>query len=79
MVYSMAIMSFIGWILLILFGGVGLFALPVDWINDFRKRPKPRRSEEMLRTREALMTTVEDLKKECDELKQVDEAQGKND
>jgi LMBR1 domain-containing protein 1 len=41
----MAIMSFFGWIFLILFGGVGLFALPIDMINDFRKRPKPRHTE----------------------------------
>jgi LMBR1 domain-containing protein 1 len=50
-VYCMAIMSFFGWILLILFGGVGLFSLPIDWINDFRRRPKPRRSDEMTRTK----------------------------
>lgn len=33
MVYVMALMSFIGWCLLVLFGGVGLFALPIDAIN----------------------------------------------
>lgn len=36
----MAIMSFVGWILLIIFGGVGLFALPVDMFFDFLNRPK---------------------------------------
>jgi LMBR1 domain-containing protein 1 len=77
-VYCMAIMSFVGWLLLICFGGVGLFALPVDWINDFRKRPKARKSEEMLRTKEALLTTVEDLKKECEEIKEQEENMGKN-
>jgi len=57
-VYCMAIMSFFGWILLILFGGVGLFALPIDWISDFRRRPKPRRSDEMARIKEQLASTV---------------------
>jgi LMBR1 domain-containing protein 1 len=47
----MALMSFVGWLLLILFGGVGLFALPIDWINDFRRRPRPRRTDEMNRTK----------------------------
>lgn len=39
-VYAMAIMSFVGWILLIFFGGIGLYALPVDMIFDFINRPK---------------------------------------
>ena len=32
-VYIIAILSFFGWIFLVLFGGVGLFALPIDMIN----------------------------------------------
>lgn len=43
-VYIVAILSFFGWIFLILFGGVGMFALPIDMINDFRKRPKLRKT-----------------------------------
>jgi LMBR1 domain-containing protein 1 len=47
----MAIMSFAGWILLILFGGVGLYALPIDLINEYRRRPRPRKSNLMKATR----------------------------
>lgn len=32
-VYVIALMSWFGWILLVVFGGVGLFALPIDMIN----------------------------------------------
>lgn len=32
-VYIIAILSFFGWIFVIIFGGVGLFALPMDMIN----------------------------------------------
>jgi LMBR1 domain-containing protein 1 len=32
-VYAMSMMAFVGWFLLVLFGGVGMFALPIDWIN----------------------------------------------
>lgn len=32
-VYIMALLSFFGWIFLVLFGGVGMFALPIDMIN----------------------------------------------
>jgi LMBR1 domain-containing protein 1 len=65
----MAILSFFGWILVVLFGGVGLFALPIDMINDFRRRPKARRSAEMRKARDALTAAIESLHKEGDELK----------
>ena len=39
-IYIMALMSFIGWFLLVLFGGVGLSAIPMDLINKFRFRPQ---------------------------------------
>ena len=44
-VYVVAIMSFFGWIFVVLFGGVGIFALPIDMINQFRHRPKARKSD----------------------------------
>jgi hypothetical protein len=37
-------MSFFGWIFVVIFGGVGLFALPMDMINEFRHRPKARKT-----------------------------------
>ena len=43
-VYTIAICSFAGWILLIIFGGVGLFSLPFDFIRNFLERPKLRSS-----------------------------------
>jgi LMBR1 domain-containing protein 1 len=33
-------MSFISWFLFVLFGGIGLFALPLDLLYDFCTRPK---------------------------------------
>jgi LMBR1 domain-containing protein 1 len=44
-VYVIAIMSFFGWILVVIFAGVGLSALPIDMINEFRLRPKARKSD----------------------------------
>jgi len=40
-VYCMALMSFIGWWLFALFGGVGLASLPIKLIQEFLHRPKP--------------------------------------
>lgn len=50
-VYIIALMSFFGWVFVVLFGGVGLFSLPLDMINEFRHRPKARKSQEMMRTK----------------------------
>ena len=57
-------MSFFGWIFVVLFGGVGLFALPIDMINNFRHRPKARKSEEMTRTRDNLVRAMNSLIKD---------------
>jgi len=40
-VYVMIFLSFIGWWFFTLFTGVGLIALPMDLINEFRTRPTP--------------------------------------
>jgi LMBR1 domain-containing protein 1 len=32
--------AFLGWLLLVLFGGIGLAALPIDLINSYRTRPQ---------------------------------------
>uniref|UniRef100_A0A6B2L3E3 LMBR1-like conserved region-containing protein n=1 Tax=Arcella intermedia TaxID=1963864 RepID=A0A6B2L3E3_9EUKA len=34
-------LSVIGWIIFVIFGGIGLVALPLDLINAFRERPNP--------------------------------------
>lgn len=38
--YIISMLAFIGMFLFVLFGGIGLSALPIDLINAFRKRPK---------------------------------------
>ena len=39
--YTLALLSFLGWILFIIFAGTGLIALPYDLFNDWKYRPKP--------------------------------------
>jgi len=39
--YIISMLAFAGLFLFVLFGGIGLAALPMDLINAFRKRPKP--------------------------------------
>ena len=40
LMYLMAIMSTVGWVLFMIFGGIGLVAMPVDWIREFISRPR---------------------------------------
>ncbi|KAL3900496.1 MAG: hypothetical protein SGCHY_001290 [Lobulomycetales sp.] len=46
LVYVVAMFSFIGTIIFVLFGGIGLVSLPFDLIEVFVKRPKPMTSAE---------------------------------
>lgn len=39
-IYVIGILSFVSWFLFVLFGGIGLPALPLDFIYDFCTRPK---------------------------------------
>lgn len=40
-VYLIGLLSFLGWFFFSIFAGVGLMALPMDLINEFRTRPRP--------------------------------------
>lgn len=39
-VYTMAIQSLLGWLLFLVFAGVGLLAAPIDWLQEFLGRPR---------------------------------------
>lgn len=39
-VYIMAMITFLGWFFFVLFGGIGLAALPLDLFSDFTNRPQ---------------------------------------
>ena len=57
----MAFMAFFGYFLFSLFGGVGLSALPIDLINEFRHRPKMISSSEGFRKKADLKKKTEAL------------------
>ena len=65
-------MSFFGWIFVVLCGGVGIFSLPIDMINEFRHRPRARRTADMMKTKENLVKAVNALLKEGEEVKKQD-------
>ena len=47
MVFMLAVITFCGMFLFVLFGGVGIFALPLDFIHAFTRRPQLRNSKEL--------------------------------
>ena len=59
--YVIALASWIGWWLLILFLGSGLSALPVDLINQFRFRPVPMQKDQFAREKSEMASKVEKL------------------
>lgn len=48
----MLCLSFFGYFLLAVFGGIGLIALPVDFIKDFTERPKVLKPDEAKKKKE---------------------------
>ena len=60
-IFVIVFLVFIGWFVLVIFLGVGITALPLDWIIDFFYRPKPRSAREMAERKVALRRRTEEL------------------
>ena len=56
-VYSMAILTFISWIVFALFGGIGLATVPLDFFVSFKSRPKILTSNDV-KTRKRILYDV---------------------
>jgi len=66
-------MSFISWILFILFGGIGLPAIPLDFIYYFTSRPKTMSRDEMDQKRKTMNIDIERLREVAAQLKELEE------
>eukprot|EP01116_Phalansterium_solitarium_P006080 TRINITY_DN18393_c0_g1_i1.p1 TRINITY_DN18393_c0_g1~~TRINITY_DN18393_c0_g1_i1.p1 ORF type:complete len:486 (+),score=22.70 TRINITY_DN18393_c0_g1_i1:154-1611(+) len=60
-VYFVSMMAFAGMFLFVIFGGIGLAAIPLDLINEFRFRPKPM-------TKDQYLTAKKKVSMRCDKL-----------
>jgi hypothetical protein len=40
-VFIVAVLTLVGWLIFSIFCGVGMAALPYDWLNEFKHRPRP--------------------------------------
>lgn len=72
-VFLMAFLSFIGWFFWTFFVGVGMVALPMDLINEFRTRPEPMKTTEYFAKREALGRRAEALIKAGEQMQRNNE------
>lgn len=59
--YVMALASFIGWFFFILFAGVGFSALPLDYILEFKYRPRALGSRQMTEVNNKLSKKANEL------------------
>ena len=73
LVYSIAVLLFVSWLLFAFFGGIGLAAVPIDLFCSFRNRPKRMRSKEIDRRKVILLNNVEELKALGQEIKRLEE------
>ncbi|CAG9311817.1 unnamed protein product [Blepharisma stoltei] len=60
-IYVMAFMSWFGWWFLVLFGGIGLAAIPLDFINKFRFRPQRLSPTELIAKERSLRARTKNL------------------
>jgi LMBR1 domain-containing protein 1 len=61
--FMIVFLIFIGWFLFVVFAGIGITALPMDWILDYFYRPQPRSPHEMAERKVALRRRAEELMK----------------
>lgn len=76
--YGMGVLATIGWILFMIFGAIGMVALPIDWIRQFIGRPRATipRSQYVLRAQD-LARRAKDIKMLAEALKKEERARGR--
>lgn len=76
--YIMVVLSFFGWILLAIYGGIGIAALPGDFIAGFVNRPKVLKPEEAKEKKEGIEKASSELVGMGEHLKEEEELLNKS-
>jgi len=74
-IFVIGLMSFFSWFLFVIFGGIGLSALPLDFIYDFCTRPKKMTPSELNKIKDKVAIRAknfEALGLECQEMEKND-------
>ena len=73
-VYSMAVLTFISWLVFALFGGIGLASVPLDFFVSFKSRPKVLTSDDIKKRRKICFDEIEELRKMGEDLKKLEDS-----
>jgi LMBR1 domain-containing protein 1 len=73
-IYSVAVLTFVSWIIFCLFGGIGLSSVPMDFFISFCNRPKNISSEEINERKKNLLKEIEEIKLLGDEVDELEKA-----
>ena len=68
-IYSIGALSFLGWFFLAIYGGIGLISLPVDFILEYKDRPRKLTKPDLEKITPKLLTTSQELIRSGEELK----------
>jgi LMBR1 domain-containing protein 1 len=77
--YIMVVLGFLGWIFLAIYGGIGLVALPGDFIGGYVNRPKVLKPEEAKAKKQEIEKQSSELVEMGETLKEEEEMLGKTD
>eukprot|EP01065_Artemidia_motanka_P034706 TRINITY_DN423_c4_g3_i1.p1 TRINITY_DN423_c4_g3~~TRINITY_DN423_c4_g3_i1.p1 ORF type:complete len:514 (+),score=175.22 TRINITY_DN423_c4_g3_i1:116-1657(+) len=77
-VYMIGLLCAFGWIFFVVFGGVGLIALPIDLVNDWRMRPQKMSKREFDEAKTGFAAKVAEMVEYGQSLAQREEAGGRD-
>eukprot|EP00992_Anisonema_acinus_P015359 TRINITY_DN9723_c0_g1_i3.p1 TRINITY_DN9723_c0_g1~~TRINITY_DN9723_c0_g1_i3.p1 ORF type:complete len:385 (-),score=114.16 TRINITY_DN9723_c0_g1_i3:254-1408(-) len=75
-VYGVAILNILGWVVFVIFGGVGMGALPIDLMSEWYHRPKPLTLDQYATEKKRLAEVAEELMEKGGELEKEQKKQG---
>ena len=72
-IYAMAVLTFISWIIFALFGGIGLASVPLDFFVSFKSRPRIITNDSIRDRKKILFDEIVELRKMGDQLKELED------
>ena len=72
-IYSMAVLTFLSWIIFALFGGIGLASVPLDFFVSFKSRPQIITDHSVKNRKKILFDEIVELRTMGDRLKELED------
>ena len=73
-IYSVAVLTFVSWLIFCLFGGIGLSSVPMDFFISFCNRPKKISSDEINERKKNLLKEIEEIKLLGDQVDEMEKS-----